>query len=124
LGEIRDNSERLFSDLAEFLDTPAPTNLRKQRPQNVGLGAWHGQLLRKLNELSNTTCTRDGGNRPYRRLARFRLDPPRICQKVLGRLPRQPLVSTEVRQQINDAYKEDWHFVTDYIRSSAFRRVK
>lgn len=123
LGELRDNEQGLLTDLARFFGTPPPAGLRKARPRNVSLGAWQGRLLRRINELVDTTYSRDGGNRPYRRLHRFGMDPPTICHRLLGRLPRQPLVSKDARQQITDAYRDDWDFVTAYIGSSACRHT-
>lgn len=121
LGELKRDPSGLFADLARFIGTPQPTELANRRPTNVSLGAWQGRLLRRVNELVGTPYSRDGGNRPYRRLHRFGLDPPTLCHRVLGRLPRRPLVSREARQQISDAYRDDWLFVTEYIRSLPFR---
>lgn len=123
LSELRDNEQGLLADLARFFGTPPPRGLRKAKPQNVSLGAWQGQLLRRINELANTPYSRDGGNRPYRRLHRFGVDPPTVCHRILGRLPRQPLVSRDARQRITDAYRDDWDFVTAYIKASACRHT-
>lgn len=123
LGELKSNPGALYTDLARFMGTPPPTALDSGSPRNVSLGSWQGRLLRRINELVDTPYSRDGGNRPYRRLHRFGIDPPTICHRILGRLPKQPLVSREARQQITDAYRDDWDFVTAYIQSLPFRQV-
>lgn len=122
LSELRDDEERLLADLARFVGTPPLQKLRKATPKNASLGAWQGRLLRRINELASTPYSRDGGNRPYRKLHRFGMDPPTICHRLLGRFPAQPLVSGETRQKITHAYREDWDFVTGYIASLPFRQ--
>lgn len=122
LGELKVHQDGLLADLGRYMGTPKPNILRNKKPQNVGLGAWQGGMLRSMNRLAHTRYSRDGGQRPYRKLHRFRMDPPTICHKVLGRLPRAPLVSRQARQQITDAYRDDWDFVTGYIRSLTFRQ--
>ena len=90
--------------------------------QNVSLGAWQGRMLRGINRYAGTEHTPVCRNRPFRRLARVRLDPTSLCHKFLGRLPGGPLVPDALRKQIDEAYREDWDFVTDYISSRPSRR--
>ena len=59
----------------------------------------------------------DARNRPYRALARWRLDPTTLCHRLLGHFPAGPLVPAETRLRIDEAYREDWAFVVDYIKA-------
>jgi hypothetical protein len=123
MSELRTNRDGLLSDLAGFLGTPRAPVPREDRAQNVSLGAWQGRLLRSINRQAGISHTPDGRNRPFPALVRWRLDPTTICHKVLGRLPGGPLVPAEARQRIDEAYREDWAFVTNYIRSLSCRHL-
>lgn len=124
MGELKADRDRLLTDLARFMGSSGPPALTgAQEAQNVSLGSWQGRLLRGINRRAGVAHSPDGRNRPYRRLTRWRLDPKTLCHQVLGRLPAGPLVSAETRKQIDDAYREDWAFVTDYIGASSHRRA-
>jgi hypothetical protein len=79
-------------------------------------------LLKTTHRLAGVSHTADGRNRPFPALRRWRLDPTTVCHKLLGRLPGGPLVPAEARQRIDEAYREDWTYVTDYIRTLSCRR--
>ncbi len=124
MSELKTNRDGLLSDLAGFLGTSrAPALPQEDKAQNISLGAWQGRLLRSINRQAGITHTADGRNRPFRGLARWRLDPTTVCHKLLGRLPAGPLVPAEARARIDAAYQQDWAFVTDYIKSLSFRRL-
>ncbi|WP_340118800.1 hypothetical protein [Pelagibius sp. 7325] len=124
MSELKTNRDGLMADLSAFLGTPGgPPPEVDDKAQNISLGAWQGHLLRTINRRAGVSHTPDGRNRPFPRLARWRLDPTTICHKVLGRLPGGPLVSGEVRQRIDAAYRDDWDFVTDYIKSLSCRHL-
>ena len=122
MGELRTNKDGLLSDLAGFLGTSRAPVPREDRAQNVSLGAWQGRLLKTTHRLAGVSHTADGRNRPFPALRRWRLDPTTVCHKLLGRLPGGPLVPPEARQRIDEAYREDWTYVTDYIRTLSCRR--
>jgi hypothetical protein len=122
MSELRSNRDGLFSDLAGFFgvsDTPRLAG--EEEALNVSLGAWQGRLLRSINRRAGVLYSPDGRNRPFPRLARWQLDPTTICRRVLGRLPGGPLVSAEARARIDEAYREDWDFVIDYIKGLSSR---
>jgi len=124
MSELMTNRDGLMSDLAAFLGTSGPPSLAaNDKAQNVSLGAWQGRLLRSINRGASVSYTPDGRNRPFAGLARWRLDPTTICHKLLGRLPGAPLVPLQVRQRIDEAYRDDWAYVTDYIKSSTLRHL-
>lgn len=123
MGELRTNRDGLLSDLAGFFGVPGtPRLVGEEEALNVSLGAWQGRLLRSINRRAGIAYSPDGRNRPFPRLARVHLDPTTICRRVLGRLPGGPLVSAEARARIDEAYQEDWDFVTDYIKGLSCRR--
>jgi len=124
MSELRSNREKLLADLAAFLGTaPPPPMAREDRAQNTSLGAWQGWLLRNINRQAGITYSRDGRNRPFPKLARWRMDPATVCHKVLGYLPARPLVPAQSRQQIDEMCWEDWTFVQDYMKSLPFRHL-
>lgn len=123
MSELRSNREGLLADLAGFLGTSRAPVPAEDKAQNVSLGAWQGCLLRSANRITGISYTPDGRNRPFPALRRLRLDPTTVCHKVLGRLPGGPLVPAEARQRIDDAYREDWAYVTDYIKSLSCRHL-
>ncbi len=45
-----------------------------------------------------------------------------VNHRLLGRLPAGPLVPAETRLRIDEAYREDWAFVVDYIKALPYRR--
>ncbi|GAB4394857.1 MAG: hypothetical protein Tsb0032_23880 [Kiloniellaceae bacterium] len=123
MSELRSNREALLADMAAFMGTPSlPSLPQEEKAQNVSLGAWQGRLLRGVNRWAGTDHTRDGRNRPFPLLRRMKLDPTTVCHKILGRLPGGPLVPEDVRRQIDEAYRDDWDFVTGYISALSSRR--
>jgi hypothetical protein len=124
MSELKTNYDGLMSDLSAFLETPGgPPAVVDDKAQNISLGAWQGRLLRSINRRADITHTPDGRNRPFAGLARWRLDPTTVCHKVLGRLPGGPLVPAAVRKSIDEAYRDDWDFVSDYIKSLSCRHL-
>jgi len=122
MSELKSDPEGLLADMARFMGTPSAPPLLADKAQNISLGAWQGSLLRGINRRAGISHSPDGRNRPFPRLARWRLDPTTISHKLLGRLPGGPLVPPEARQRIDEAYREDWAFVTDYIKTQSSRR--
>jgi len=90
---------------------------KKKSPSNVGIRKRQASLLRAMNGLFNPPLSLDGRNRPYRRLAKFRLDPVTICFRWLSMIPSSSLVPDQLVSRLNDHFSEDWQFVEHYIRA-------
>jgi hypothetical protein len=86
-------------------------------PRNATLRRWQGHTLRRINQHVGARLTLDGRNRPYGKLARWRLDPPTLLQRGLGTLPSPPLVSRVERQQVDTdpEFSKDWDWIRGYI---------
>ena len=122
LSDLQSRINALLADLGGFLGAElTPPGADDRRKRNPGLKSWQAELLRNINVAAKAKLTLDGRSRPYRRLARLRIDPPRLCTAVLGRFPGAPLVAAGQRKEIDQFYSEDWQFVCDYMARSGHR---
>jgi hypothetical protein len=84
-------------------------------PRNTGLLRRQAEWLRWCNQKFDVRFSDDGRQRPYAKLARYRIDPPTVCLTWLSFIPSGPLLSEREREKIDAIYSEDWDFVHSYI---------
>lgn len=122
--------QQMFSDeqtflrkLSEFADCDqVPNSLMQGEASNRGLKGKQGEWLRRCNSLFDVRFSKDGRNRPYQSLVRYRLDPPTICRRWLSVIPSGPLVDSETRKKINSYFRDDWQYVEEYVAESRWRQ--
>lgn len=95
----------------------------QKSPSNVGIRKRQASLLRAMNGFFEPPLSLDGRNRPYGRLAKFRLDPVNICFRWLRMMPSPDLVSEELITRLNSYHSEDWQFVEDYVKAKRWAEL-
>lgn len=108
--------QNLLRDIAEFLGTPIPDDVPPlNQVENRGLGNRQLKILRTVNSVAAVHLSPDGTKRPYKRLRRFKLDPPNICQHWLGFLGQQPRLDLESKLRIDGLFADDWHWLQTFL---------
>lgn len=101
----------------------AVDGFKEKSPSNVGIRKRQAFLLRAMNSFFKPPLSLDGRNRPYRRLAKFRVDPVTVCFRWLRMIPSSDLVSDELISRLNAHHFEDWRFVEDYVKAKRWTEL-
>jgi len=121
--DLRNQLNETLHDLADFLGVAPPQSVTGQGgPINPGLTRGGGRILRTVNQMTGCAFAHSGRDRPYKKLARWRLDPPSICIRYLNWIDAKPLVDKEKRNEIDSYYKGDWAKVLTSRRSFCSKR--
>jgi len=118
-GELRNDLERLLSDMENFIGGRAPSRQEISiRQVNKSVGYYPAKLLRRLNALTRSELNPLGRydlNHPT--LERLKLTPRVICKHWLALLPSPPFLSTSETSAIDEFYREDWEWVRSYAET-------